>query len=120
MKWQQAKAVEAPLLLVVLTATSLKVLELAGDQSLSVFIARGIKIPQCSTPPPHDGHPSLLRPEMQQHQLSQQTDLKLNPAMDYAQLHQNKLAYHAKIWMINITRIASSMCVLYIHCMQMK
>ena len=46
MKWQQAKAVETPLLLVVLTATSLKVLRLAGDQSSSVSTAtRGIKIP---------------------------------------------------------------------------
>ena len=45
MKWQQAKAMEAPLLLVVLTAISLKVLKLAGDQSPSVSTARGIKIP---------------------------------------------------------------------------
>ena len=96
MKWQQSKVVEAPLLLVVLTAISLKVLKLAGDQSPSVSTARGIKIPQHPTPPPHGGHPSPPHPTMQQHQLSQQTDSKLNPVRDYTRLHQNKLAYHTK------------------------
>ena len=97
MKWQQAKAVEAPLLLVVLTAISLKVLKLAGDQSPpSVSTARGIKIPQHPTPPRQllmvGSYPSPPHPAMQQHQLSQHTDSKLNPAMGYARLHQNKLA----------------------------
>ena len=44
-KGREAKAVEAPLLLVVLTAISLKIFKLAGDQCFRVSTAKGIKIP---------------------------------------------------------------------------
>ena len=64
MKWRQAKAVEAPLLLLVLTPMSLKVFKLAGDQSPSVSTAKGMKIPPA--PPPRGEHPSPPHPVMQQ------------------------------------------------------
>ena len=67
-KWWQAKAVEPPLLLVVLTAISLKILKLAGDQSCSVST-----IQNPPAPPPHGEHPSPPHPAMQQYHLSQQT-----------------------------------------------